>query len=355
MTDLPSFNELPELPQLPALPAEDETPEEIVPAVIPAEVILPPLPGEAPAEASGEVREETALIPVDAVPAEIILPQDGEAEAVAVIPAEAVPDADGDDEGELIPLPDVPPAQPNSAFRIPHSAFSHCTSRLELANAMADAWDEARQALISGDLAEALDACDLVAAAICRDQTANIASGRYTPDRAVLEAIRRLSEMPMVVWCGRRYAGAPDLGGSLLQALRGTGVIPAHLDSLLRSGAASVFGEPARHEALAAIEARYAAPDCAPREQMLLMYMVGFLLSGVAAFIIGGETFYTVEELAGWLEACCKRSPAAFTRACHRLLDENHLLDPQLEAWLSAIGCRQDVQKWQAEIDAGML
>ena len=85
------------------------------------------------------------------------------------------------------------------------------------------------------------------------------------------------------------------------------------------------------------------------------MYIVGFLLSGVTAFVTEGETFYTVEQLASWLEGRCKRSPAAFTRACHRLLDENHLLDPQLEAWLIALGRRQDVQKWQAEIDAGVL
>ena len=346
MTDLPVMSDLPELPRLPELPAEDKAPEETVPAVIPAEVILPPLPGEAPSEEPGKAAEDTALIPVDAVPAEIILPENGEAEAI-------LPTAD--DNNELIPLTTIAPTQPNSEFRIPNSAFSHCTSRLDLANAMADAWDAARQALITGTLAEALDACDLVAAAICRDQTANIASGRYTPDRAVLEAIRRLSEMPLVVWCGRRYAGASDLGGSLLQALRGTGAIPQHLDSLLRSGAASVFGEPAQHEALAAIEARYAAPDCVLRERLLLMYMVGFLLGGVAAFVMNGETFYTVEELADWLEACCRRSPAAFTRACHRLLDENHLLAPQLEAWLTALGRRQDVQKWQAEIDAGML
>ena len=347
MTDLPSFPLLPELPQLPELPAEDKAPEASVPATIPTEITLPPLPGDAPAEAP---REDAAIIPADAAPVEIILPEDKDA---AIIPAEAASPADKDD--GLVPLTDIPPTHSNSEFRIPNSAVPHCTSRLDLANAMADAWDEARQALITGDLAQALDACDLVAAAICRDQTANIASGRCTPDRAVLEAIRRLSEMPLVVWCGRRYAGASDLGGSLLQALCGTGVIPAHLDSLLLSGAASVLCEPAQREALSAIEARYAAPDCAPRERMLLMYMVGFLLSGVAAFIIEGETFYAVEELAAWLEARCKRSPAAFTRACHRLLDENHLLDPQLEAWLSAIGCRQDVQKWQAEIDAGML
>ena len=312
---------IPVLPELPILPDCDAAPAEVAPAAIPAEVILPPLPGEAAADA-------------------------------AIIPAEAAAPAES---GGLVPLTDLPLTQSNSEFRIPNSAFPHCTSRLELANAMADAWDKARQALITGELAAALDACDLEAAAICRDQTADISSGRFTPDRAVLEAIRRLSGTPMAVWCGRRYAGASDLGGSLLQALRGTGVIPAHLDSLLRSGAASVLCEPGQQAALAAIECRYAAPDCAQRESMLLMYMAGYLLCGVAAFITGGETFYTVEELAAWLAARCRRSTAAFTQACHRLLDENHLLDPQLEAWLCAIGRRQEVARWQAEIDAGML
>ena len=62
-----------------------------------------------------------------------------------------------------------------------------------------------------------------------------------------------------------------------------------------------------------------------------------------------------MEQLSAWLESRAKRSTAAFTRACHRLLDADHLLDPQLEAWLIALGRRQDVAKWQAEMDAGML
>lgn len=266
----------------------------------------------------------------------------------------------------LLPLPGddaaLPiPAEPAAALSVPESSFHivfsgrECRSRADLAQTMADAWDDARTAIISGTLAESLDETDLVAAAICRDQAAAVASGRCTPDRAVLEAIRLLGGESPTVWCGRRYADAADLGGSLLQALRGTGSIPGHCDSLMMSGAASALADPAQQASLAALEARYAAPDCTHREKLLLMYMAGYLLCGVAAFITEGETFYTVEQLAAWLESRAKRSAAAFTHACHRLLDENHLLEPQLEAWLTAIGRRQDVMKWQAEIDAGML
>ncbi len=257
---------------------------------------------------------------------------------------------------------EIHPATPGSALSADSAPafcidFAGCTclSQYELAMAMADAWDEARTALLTGALAQTLDNVDLIAAAICRDQAANVAAGRFTPDRGVLEAIRRLSGMPLVVWCGRRYASSADLGGSLLQALRGAGVIPAHCDSLLISGAASVFAEEEQRPALEAIEGRYAAPDCMPREKTLLMYMAGYLLTGIAAFVMEGETFYTVEDLSAWLVSRSKRSSAAFTQACHRLLDENHLPDPQLEAWLSAIGRRQDVRRWQEEIDAGML
>ena len=308
-----------DLPLLPILPPEDEPGAAIIPADAAPEASLIP----------AEDAPETALIPAEDAP------------ETTLIPAE--------DESGITTL--------NSEFRIPNSespAFPF--SRCALAQAMADAWDDARAALLNGSLARALDDVDLLAAAICRDQTANIASGRFTPDRGVLEAIHRLSGETPVVWCGRRYAGASDLGGSLLQALRGTGTIPVHLDSLLRSGAASVFCEDeSQREGLMAIEARYAAPDCFTREQTLLMYMVGFLLSGVAACVIEGETFYTAEDMAAWLVGRSKRSSTAFTHACHRLLDENHLLDPQVEAWLCAIGHRQNVARWQAEIDAGML
>lgn len=287
----------------------------------------------------------------DNSPAELIIASD----TVLIPPAEA-PDTllPSGDPAALIPLDDALPAASAVPFRCEFAGHV-CQSRAELALAMADAWDDARTALLTGALAAQLDAFDLPAAAFCRSLTARIAASEITPDRAVLEAVRALSGQPLVVWCGRRYASAPDLGGSLLQALRGTGVIPAHCDSLMRSGAASLFADGSQCAPLAALEARYAAPDCSLREQTLLMYMVGFLLSGVAAFVLEEETFYTVEQFAHWLESRAKRSTVAFTRACHRLLDEDYLLDPQLEAWLIALGRRQDVALWQAEIEAGML
>lgn len=234
-------------------------------------------------------------------------------------------------------------------------AGRECRSAAELAQAMADAWDEARTALLNGSLAEGLDAVSLSAAAICQDAAAAAAAGEITPDRAVLTVIHHLSGSAITVWQGRRYAHGIDLGSSLLQALRGTGTIPAHFDSLMMSGAASVFAEETHRPGLRGLEARYAAPDCTLRERTCLMYMVGFLLCGTAALVMEGETFLTVEQLSAWLEARAKRSAAAFTRACHRLLDADHLLDPQAEAWLIALGRRQDVAKWQAEMDAGML
>ena len=273
----------------------------------------------------------------------------------------------GEPDDSLLPAVQAPLALPQeeTALTFPGTevtadfrftfAGRDCLSLHDLAQAMADAWEEARRALLNGSLAQALDAVELTAAAVCRELTAAIADGRITPDRAVLEAIHRFSGEKLAVWQGRRYADGADLGVSLLQALRGTGTIPAHCDSLLMSGAASLFADDAQRGGLSALETRYAAPDCTLREKLCLMYMVGFLLCGTAAFVMEGETFYTVEQLAAWLESRGRRSTAAFTRACHRLLDENHLLDPQLEAWLTAIGRRQQVAQWQAEMDVGML
>ena len=362
-----------DLPQLPMLPPADDADTTLIPAdAAPQATLLPMddapeaalIPVDGAPEATlipVDAAPQAALIPLDDAPEAALIPVDGAPEA-AIIPTDAAPEAliiplIDDPEAALIPAEGAESPMDDAGFPTPLTfAGRDCASRHDLAMAMADAWDEARTAIITGELARLLDDIDLIAAAICRDQAANIASGRFTPDRGVLEAIHRLSGEEPVVWRGRRYEGASDLGGSLLQALRGTGVIPAHLDSLLLSGAASVFcGDPSRREGLGAIEARYASPDCQQREKTLLMYMVGYLLSGVAAFVTEGESFYTVEDLAAWLVGRSKRSSAAFTRACHRLLDENHLLDPQLEAWLCAIGHRQDVQKWQAEIDAGML
>lgn len=339
------------------------------PEETPAELILPegtlPVPAEDP-QADLILTDAAAESPTDLILTESTLPVPAEAPQADLIPADMAEEPATD----LILPADASPEEPQAGLILPETALSvdpaedafcvtfagqECHSLAELASVMVDAWGEARTALLNGTLAEALDGVDLAAAAICREQAATVAAGRFTPDRGLLEAIRRLSGQPLVVWRGRRYASAEDLGGSMLQALRGTGAIPAHVDSLMVSGAAAVFAAPAQKEGLAAIGARCAAPDCSMREKTLLTYMTGYLLSGVAAFVMEGETFYTVEDLGAWLENRCKRSPAAFTRACHRLLDESNQLDPQLEAWLIALGRRQDVAKWQSEMDAGML
>ena len=289
------------------------------------------------------------LLPLPDDDAGLRLPE-GTAFSQLPTPAD-IPDSQIIPQNTLIPLSEEELAVPF------HFTFAgrECTSPADLAQAMVDAWDEARLGLLTGRLAEALDAVSLPAASVCREATAAAAAGTITADRAVLSVIHRLSGKALVVWQGRRYASAIDLGSSLLQALRGTGAIPAHFDSLMTSAAASVFAEEAQKPGLRRLESRCAAPDCTLREKTCLMYMVGFLLCGTAALVMEGETFYTVEQLAAWLEGRARRSSAAFTRACHRLLDADHLLDPQLEAWLIALGRRQDVALWQAEMDAGML
>lgn len=280
------------------------------------------------------ILSETALTPV----AEGDVPPAAPAENAETLPAVYAPLS-------------VPETEVTPGFRVPFAGQEYLNAGA-LAQALADHWEEARRMLLAGTLAELLDAACLSAAAFCRAQTAAVAAGTITPDRAVLAVIHHLSGSCIVVWQGRRYADAIDLGASLLQALRGSGAIPAHFSSLLTSGAVALFAPETQRMGLASLAERCAAADCTQRELLCLMYLVGYLLCGVPALVMEGETFYTVAELAQWLEARCRRSSAAFTRACHRLLDADGLLDPQLEAWLIALGHHADVAKWQAESDA---
>lgn len=292
------------------------------------------------------------------------LPPAADEQAALIVSAENLPApaADGtllppppQDSAEVLPAVYAPLAVPEEEI-IPGFlviiAGIECRNEAQLAQALADHWEEARRVLPDGSLAAQLDGASLSAAAVCRTLTAAVAAGTLALDRAILEMIHHLSGSCIVVWQGRRYADAIDLGASLLQALRGSGAVPAHFSSLLTSGAVALFAPESQREGLTAMAGRCADPDCQPRELICLMYMVGFLLCGVPALVMEGETFFTVEELARWLEARCRRSSAAFTRACHRLLDVDGLLDPQLEAWLIALGHHQDVVKWQVESDA---
>lgn len=292
-----------------------------------------------------------------------LLPADEGQEAALILSGTALaPVADGNvppaepvGTAETLPAVYAPLSVPETAaipgFRVLFAGQEH-DSPEALAQALADAWEEARRALLEGVLAELLDGASLTAAAFCRAQTAAVAAGTITPDRAVLAVIHHLSGSCIVVWQGRRYADAIDLGASLLQALRGSGVIPAHFSSLMTSGAVALFAPENQRMGLESLASRCADADCTQRELLCLMYLVGYLLCGVPALVMEGETFFTVAELAQWLEARCRRSSAAFTRACHRLLDADGLLDPQLEAWLIALGHHADVVKWQAESDA---
>ena len=102
--------------------------------------------------------------------------------------------------------------------------------------------------------------------------------------------------------------------------------------------------------AAAALEAAHAVSGDKERDRLINYYAMAYLLSGRKIFNIGDKKLQSVGELADHMKALLASSYEEFESFCHKMLTENDLLDEQLEAWLIALGKRQELDSWRQQL-----
>lgn len=80
-------------------------------------------------------------------------------------------------------------------------------------------------------------------------------------------------------------------------------------------------------------------------------YRMAYTLSGEKILLLNGEPFKTVGELAAYMQRVLAESTERFKALCHRIVDAEGNLDPQVEAWLIALGKQKEIEEWRASLN----
>ena len=78
---------------------------------------------------------------------------------------------------------------------------------------------------------------------------------------------------------------------------------------------------------------------------------MAYTLSGQKLFLLNGEKFRTVGELAGYMRDTLEESFDSFETLCHKHVDYDGNLDFQLETWLIAIGKQKELDQWRESLN----
>jgi len=79
-------------------------------------------------------------------------------------------------------------------------------------------------------------------------------------------------------------------------------------------------------------------------------YTMAYLVSGQKLFALGEKRLRSVEELRDHMKVLLARSYEALEEFCHSLIDYDDTLDVQLEAWLIALGKRDELEAWRQSL-----
>lgn len=259
--------------------------------------------------------------------------------------------------GERQPVP----GNPNAAF-LQDAEFAGGTfaDQASLTEAMIARWDVGRDMLVRGDLAQMFRRCAPSSAPLCAVAQEKAKERGGFADLGYFFLLYELMEhRERFVWRGKSYENTVALGSDMLARLQDRD------DSDARSYAAMlrlrVLSEYARINGiadgpqLAAIRAAEEAaqrPDISAPDMERLYYRIAYLLSGQKKLLIGGESYFSLEELSAHLQALANQSVELFREACRLLIWDDRTLDPQFETWLEATGHVRALEAWRQMLTA---
>lgn len=230
-----------------------------------------------------------------------------------------------------------------------------------LVKAFADDWEEGKKQLYRGLMSAFFKNFNPEIAGCCMD--AEEAATRNAEDDDVIFwnlLYRIYPGLNGFCWRGQSYESLAALGRDMLERLwRRDKSNYAYWDSILKNRLLSAYLKRLGTEneeqaaAVAALESAHALEEKEKpnRNVMINYYLTAYLLSGRKIFRAGERQFENVTELVVYMKELAESSYEAFEDFCHRMLNGRDVLDVQLEAWLTALGKRGELDGWRLQLD----
>ena len=86
------------------------------------------------------------------------------------------------------------------------------------------------------------------------------------------------------------------------------------------------------------------------RDGLISYYQTAYLLTGTKELQIEDKKFYTAEELAEHMNFLLDESTEAFENFSNKLIDNDNKLNEEFEAWLIALGKRDELNNWKQNL-----
>lgn len=223
---------------------------------------------------------------------------------------------------------------------------------------LASNWEDGKKELYRGIMFNFFSRCNPEIAGFCIDAEEEVSKNRKNEDIVFWELLLRICpEFNGFYWLGHTYNSLQVLGNEMLEKLwvndnsdwdYWNSILDNHLLSKYLVNIKSQNNELV--QIVSALESSYKINVNNKRGQMIDYYTMAYLLSGEKLFAIGDKRLRSVVELISYMKELLSSSCEEFEFFCHSMIDYNDNLNPQLEAWLIALGKQKELDKWRKSL-----
>lgn len=239
------------------------------------------------------------------------------------------------------------------SFRYPF-ANTEYTDLPSLTRALAEHWDDGKNELFTGALAEYFKFCNATLSEEAHQAEKAYKKDPLDADWTFLEFLCQADDTFHIFYCkGKPYLDVKILGQEILQALSEQDFSECHYFSgILRRRILPKYKNQLLREARSAkadaiLEQIEDPASENERTQTLNAYLLGYYLSGEVFLRVGDRTVKSISQLTQYMKSLLDVSYETFEDFCHTLIDYNDVLDIRFEAFLLALGKRDELLNWK--------
>lgn len=222
----------------------------------------------------------------------------------------------------------------------------------ELIPALAANWLEGKKHLMRKLLSGFFSRYDTDIANAIIDSEEEIQRG-VNDDVVFFKLLYKLApEMKEFFWKGNSYSSLQKFGQNMLMKLRLSDMRDKNLwDEILANRLFSQYLElhSQPKEAVEAVRS-LETTNRDRRDGLISYYHMAYLLTGKKELLVDGKNFSTAEELAEHMNILLNKSIEAFESFSYNLIDNNNKLNEEFEAWLIALGKRDELENWKQNL-----
>ena len=219
----------------------------------------------------------------------------------------------------------------------------------ELIPALAANWSEGKKHLTRKLLSGFFSRYDAEIASNIIDVEEEIQHGRDS-DVAFWKLLYKLApNVKEFFWKNKRYPSLQSFGQEMLTKLRQSDMSDKNLwDEIFANRLLSQYLEFHSHpkEVVNAVKS-LETTNRDRRDGLISYYHTAYLLTGKKELQIEDKKFYTAEELAEHMNSLLDDSTEAFENFSNKLIDNDNKLNEEFEAWLIALGKRDELNNWK--------